>query len=361
MQSDNIAFPALVAQSPPSDNDGGERPVRQQLKQTNLDSVSQNTGSAQVNRKRSLGDTDGAADEHPTKRSRECTPDDTKNSHNTSAGNSNSTGIPGNATPEDVSDSELDSNPPSTIPDLSGHSDNKSDHDGDICCREEIFPFKGTINLQITWSSATIRRTENLAIPVELDLNTVTGSVGLANAGSASVGVRIGFSIPSPPSPSVASSDWSSSPPSSSESPRSPNYPKPTVETLDSDYSRSSQNLEKTTGGTEDDSSQTLKKKRSREQLEDDVPNNAHAATTPAPSLTKPTSSDEKSTAEGQPEKKRPRDNSEERKTKVDQVSSMASPIIPFHVPINTCFLTELHCERIRKGFYWLTFCLERF
>lgn len=162
----------VTAQSPPSDNDSGERPVRQQLKDTNLDSVGEKDGSARANRKRSFDNTDGATDTPPTKRSRECTPD------NTAEDNSKHAGIPKDATTQD--------------------------------------------------------------------------------------------------------------------------------------------SLEPTVGGIEDDSSQTLKKKRSREQLEDDASKHSHTATDPAPGLTE-TTSDEKSTAEGQPEKKRPRDNSEERKAKVDQ------------------------------------------
>lgn len=157
----------VTAQSPPSDNDSGERPVRQQLKETNLDSVGEKDGSARANRKRSFDNTDGATDTPPTKRSRECTPD-----------NTNHAGIPKIATTQD--------------------------------------------------------------------------------------------------------------------------------------------SLETTVDGNEDESSQTLKKKRSREQLENDASKNSHTATDPAPGLTE-TTSDEQSTAEGQPEKKRPRDNSEERKAKVDQ------------------------------------------
>ncbi|KOS38143.1 hypothetical protein ACN38_g11047 [Penicillium nordicum] len=160
----------VTAQSPSSDNDSGERPVRQQLKETNLDS--EKDGSARANRKRSLDNTDGATDTPPTKRSRECTPD------NTTQDNSNHAGISKDAITQD--------------------------------------------------------------------------------------------------------------------------------------------SLETTARGNEDESSQTLKKKRSREQLEDDASKYSHTATDPAPGLTE-TTSDEKSTAEGQPDKKRPRDNSEERKAKVDQ------------------------------------------
>ncbi|QQK44571.1 Pleckstrin homology-like domain [Penicillium digitatum] len=184
----------VTAQSPPSDNDSGERPVRQQLKATKLDSVGEKDGSARANRKRSLDNTDGATDTPPTKRSRECTPD------NATEHNSNHARIPEDATTQD--------------------------------------------------------------------------------------------------------------------------------------------NLEMTAGGNEDESSQTLNKKRSREELEDGASKNSYIATEPAPGLTE-TTSDEKSTAEGQPEKKRPRDNSEERKAKVDQtftasafgMAAAANAPSPFAMP----------------------------
>ncbi|CDM27554.1 Pleckstrin homology-like domain [Penicillium roqueforti FM164] len=186
----------VTAQSPPSDNDSGERPVRQQLKETNLDAVGGNNDSARANRKRYLDNTDGANDTPPAKRSRECTPNTAD-----SEDNSNHAELPKDATTQD--------------------------------------------------------------------------------------------------------------------------------------------NLESTAGGNEDDSSQTLKKKRSREQLEDDVSQNSHAATDPTPGLTETTSSDEKSITEGQPEKKRPRDNSEERKAKVDQTfttsafGKAATSPSPFAMPAN--------------------------
>ncbi|EKV14864.1 hypothetical protein PDIG_29430 [Penicillium digitatum PHI26] len=85
----------VTAQSPPSDNDSGERPVRQQLKATKLDSVGEKDGSARANRKRSLDNTDGATDTPPTKRSRECTPD------NATEHNSNHARIPEDATTQD--------------------------------------------------------------------------------------------------------------------------------------------------------------------------------------------------------------------------------------------------------------------
>jgi hypothetical protein len=73
-----------IAQSPCSDNDGGERPVRQQLKETNLDaSVQQN-----VNKKRSHDEPDNdatsEADAPPKKRSRESTPETSSRSQDPS-------------------------------------------------------------------------------------------------------------------------------------------------------------------------------------------------------------------------------------------------------------------------------------
>ncbi|KAJ5215189.1 uncharacterized protein N7498_001596 [Penicillium cinerascens] len=71
------------AHSPPSDNDGGERPVRKQLKETSIDSTP--AGDQTMNgRKRSFeesrddhGDPNENGD-HSRKRSRECTPEEAK-------------------------------------------------------------------------------------------------------------------------------------------------------------------------------------------------------------------------------------------------------------------------------------------
>lgn len=74
-----------IAQSPCSDNDGGERPVRQQLKATNLDASIQNN----INKKRSHDESDNdatsEADAPPKKRSRECTPETSSRSQDTSS------------------------------------------------------------------------------------------------------------------------------------------------------------------------------------------------------------------------------------------------------------------------------------
>ncbi|KAJ6012075.1 hypothetical protein N7522_002430 [Penicillium canescens] len=73
-----------IAQSPCSDNDGGERPVRQQLKETNLDASVQKN----VNKKRSHEEPDNdatsEADAPPKKRSRESTPETSSRSQDPS-------------------------------------------------------------------------------------------------------------------------------------------------------------------------------------------------------------------------------------------------------------------------------------
>ncbi|KAJ5502464.1 hypothetical protein N7463_005338 [Penicillium fimorum] len=333
----------------PSDNDSGERPVRQQLKETNLGAVGENNGSARPNRKRSLDNTDGATDTPPTKRSRECTPDNLKAS---TEDKSNHAGIPKDATPQNVSDNVLATAPANTIPET-----------------KVQFP----LVLEIKVSIGGSEKITHMIIPVEIDIKLPAGAVSLASSTSRSAegeSPKIHITSPSakpiPPSgnpspghpslghpssgqavseydtyedpsfhiyedpesigdsssedslPDYRSPEFPSSP-SPPHSPSHPDYPRPMVEIIGSNHSQSPQNLETTARGNEDDSSQTLKKKRSREQLEDDVSKNPHAATDPAPGLTEAASSDEKATTEGQPEKKRPRDNSEERKAKVDQ------------------------------------------
>ncbi|KAJ5728869.1 uncharacterized protein N7483_003377 [Penicillium malachiteum] len=73
------------AQSPLSDNDGGERPVRQQLKQTSIQSTPLTTATKENGRKRSFDESrDDQANpdengEAPRKRSREGTPQDESN------------------------------------------------------------------------------------------------------------------------------------------------------------------------------------------------------------------------------------------------------------------------------------------
>ncbi|KAJ5402428.1 uncharacterized protein N7487_008324 [Penicillium crustosum] len=432
----------VTAQSPPSDNDSGERPVRQQLKETNLDSVGEKDGSARANRKRSFDNTDGANDTPPTKRSRECTPDN----------NSNHAGISKDSTTQDVSDIVLPKAPANT----SVHNTLLSHNPimSHIPETKVQFPLDFEIKISIAGSEQISR----LTIPVEVGIKVTAGVVSLASPTSRSAegeSSKIHITIPSPklippsgnpstgpsspghlspghlspghpssghpssghpssghpssghpssahpssahsssahsssahsssahsssehpssehpssehpssaqpsseypplgepshwhrsiesyihddPSfhiyeepesigdsssenslPDYRSPEYPSSPPPDPCSPTDFNYPNPMVEIIDSNDSQSPQSLETTTGGNEDESSQTLKKKRSREQLEDDASKNSHTATDPAPGLTE-TTSDEKSTAEGQPEKKRPRDNSEERKAKVDQ------------------------------------------
>ncbi|KAJ5787525.1 hypothetical protein N7457_002515, partial [Penicillium paradoxum] len=309
---------AVAAQSPPSDNDGGERPVRQQLKETNLNSVGQTNGSTKASRKRSLDNTDQAADARPTKRSRECTPDDTKISHKPST-EANPT--PADTAPQDVSASELDSDPPTpplptehNYPGVNGNGFYPGNH---------IITVQMPLTLDIKIGFAGTEQTRKVTIPISLEINSKTGEVDLASsisgpAMSYSQNNHINVSIDSSPPSSFATGCSSQAPPVP-DFLRDSDSPKPTVETLDSDHSPSPQNLESINHGNEDDSSQVVKKKRSREQLEDGGSNDSHAATDPAPSLTETTTSNENSTTEGQPDKKRPRDNSEERKAKVDQ------------------------------------------
>ncbi|KGO41473.1 hypothetical protein PEX2_019120 [Penicillium expansum] len=414
----------VTAQSPPSDNDSGERPVRQQLKETNLDSVGEKDGSARANRKRSLDNTDGATDTPPTKRSRECTP------ANTTEDNSNHAGIPKDATTQDVSDDVLLAAPANTS------VYNTLFHNTIMSHIPEVTKVQLPLDLEIKVSIGEYEQISHLFIPVEIGLKVTAGAVSLASqtsrsaegesskihitipsakpiplsghpspgnpspghsspghsslghpstthpstarpstgqpslgqpssgqpsSGQPSAGHRsleshiqddpefhiyeepesIGDSSSEDSLPDYCSPDYPSSPPPVPYSPTNPDYPRPkVVEVFDSNHSQSPQNLETAAGGNEDDSSQTLNKKRSREQLEDDASKNSHTMTDPAPGLTE-TTSDEKSIAEGQPEKKRPRDNSEERKAKVDQtfttsafgMAASANAPSPFAMP----------------------------
>ncbi|KAJ5963829.1 uncharacterized protein N7479_003705 [Penicillium vulpinum] len=398
---------SVTAQSPPSDNDSGERPVRQQLKETNLDSVGENSGPARANRKRSLDNTDGAADTPPTKRSRECTPDmaDIRNAF--TEDNTNHAGIPESATSKNVSDDVATALAHASFPNT----------------KKVQFP----LDIEIKVSICGSEQISHLTIPVEIDVKVTAGTVSLASSTSGSAEVNpskphitipsekpipppgeASQPIPPPGSPSPGSpspgSPFSRTPSPRTTSPGNPSlenpssaylasdyyehddpsfhiyeepepiedsssedslpdycsdscladypssspyvpynsihpdHPIPTVEAPDSNYYQYPQNLEATAYGNEDDSSQNLKKKRSREQLEDDASKNSHAATGPTPGLTETTSSDEKSTAEGQPEKKRPRDNSEERKAKIEQTFTAsafgkAAATSPFAMP----------------------------
>ncbi|CAI7567040.1 unnamed protein product [Penicillium glandicola] len=411
-----------TAQSPPSDNDSGERPVRQQLKETNLDAVNENTSPARANRKRSFDNTDGATDTPPTKRSRECTPDTSDSQNASTKANPKHAGV---STTQDVSDNTLATTPTSApvqntyVPPLfcnpiMGHI-------------PETTKLQFPLDLEIKISIGGSEQISHLTIPVEIGIKVTAGSVPLAPSTSRSaedksskIHITVPAEMPIPPSghpcpghvssehpspghpspahvssadassadaaskhpsskhisfepyvyddPSfyeyeepepigdsspedslpdyrsptpVPSPEYPSSPPSVPYSSSHPDYPRPAVEVPDSNYSQYPQNLE-TTAANEDESSQTLKKKRSREQLEDDVSKTSHAATAPALGLTETTPSDEKSTAEGQPDKKRPRDNSEERKAKVEQTftasafgKASANSPSPFAMPAN--------------------------
>ncbi|OQE28145.1 hypothetical protein PENFLA_c005G06324 [Penicillium flavigenum] len=337
----------VTAQSPPSDNDSGERPVRQQLKQTNLDAVGENKISTRPNRKRSLDNTDGAADSPPIKRSRECTPDITA----PAADNSKHAAIPKDAATQDVSADVLATAPVST----SVHNTRPSHNPIMSHIPETKVQFP--LDLEIKVSVGGFEQISHMTIPVEIGIKVTAGAVSLASSTSIStegesskIHVTIPSAKPTPPSgtpssgapppgtlssgapppgarspgapspgtptqtlpdyllpdqplpealkdesfhifeepesigdsssedslPDYRSTEYPSSPPVP-YSPTNPDYPRPSVEVpdvLDSNHSQSPQNLG-TTGGNEDDSSQ--------------------------------------------PEKKKPRDNSEERKAKVDQ------------------------------------------
>ncbi|KAJ6179613.1 hypothetical protein N7519_010074 [Penicillium mononematosum] len=318
----------VTAQSPPSDNDSGERPVRQQLKQTNLDAVGENKISTRPNRKRSLDNTDGATDSPPIKRSRECTPDITA----PAADNSKHAAIPKDATTQDVSADVLATAPVST----SVHNTRLSHNPIMSHIPETKVQFP--LDLEIKVSIGGFEQISHVTVPVEIGIKMTAGAVSLASSTSKStegesskIHVTVPSAKPTPPSgtpssgapppgtpssgtlpdyllpdqplpealkdesfhifeepesigdsssedslPDYRSTEYPSSPPVP-YSPTNPDYPRPSVEApevLDSNHSQSPQNLG-TTVGNEDDSSQ--------------------------------------------PEKKRPRDNSEERKAKVDQ------------------------------------------
>lgn len=370
--------------------------MRQQLKETNLDS--EKDGSARANRKRSLDNTDGATDTPPTKRSRECTPD------NTTQDNSNHAGISKDAITQDVSDYVLPTAPANT----SVHNTRLS-HNPTMSHIPETTKLQFPLELEINVSIGGCEQITHVTIPVEIGIKVTAGMISAsqtsrpAECESSKINITIPSAKPIPPSgpsspgpsspgasspvqpspgqspehaqpslgehvhgrrspesyiyddpsfhiyeepesigdsssedslPDYRSPEYPSSPPVP-HSPTNPDYPKPMVQVIDSDHSQPPQSLETTARGNEDESSQTLKKKRSREQLEDDASKYSHTATDPAPGLTE-TTSDEKSTAEGQPDKKRPRDNSEERKAKVDQVSllSQLARLFFFYLPL---------------------------
>ncbi|KAJ5571121.1 hypothetical protein N7535_004781 [Penicillium sp. DV-2018c] len=351
LRSDNILSILAAAQSPLSDNDGGERPMRQQLKETNLDAAGQDSDSNQANRKRTLDDTDGA-DVPPNKRSRECTPEN--NSHDSSA----EQGLKPTGTPA-VDDNSHKVSDPKEHP--------KPTHTpGNPTGPGIIYLIRGP------------RQSVYKEIPVELEVNAQTGRYQLSSrepivliekgppprslsklagcqnhppkrglievleSSEASVGYSSDASGEywSEVSESQYDTDASEDDGFSSEGSGSFSDTDCYTPNLDPESDPSSlQDAEPPIGGNEDNASQTLKKKRSHEQLEDEETNKSHATTDSAPNLTEPTSSDEKDAAEGQPEKKKPRDNSQERKSKIDQAN--------------------LHRECVWTGFCRLAFCIE--
>ncbi|KAJ5542361.1 hypothetical protein N7461_008364 [Penicillium sp. DV-2018c] len=350
LRSDNILSILAAAQSPLSDNDGGERPMRQQLKETNLDAAGQDSDSNQANRKRTLDDTDGA-DVPPNKRSRECTPEN--NSHDSSA----EQGLKPTGTPA-VDDNSHKVSDPKEHP--------KPTHTpGNPTGPGIIYLIRGP------------RQSVYKEIPVELEVNAQTGRYQLSSrepivliekgppprslsklagcqnhppkrglievleSSEASVGYSSDASGEywSEVSESQYDTDASEDDGFSSEGSGSFSDTDCYTPNLDPESDPSSlQDAEPPIGGNEDNASQTLKKKRSHEQLEDEETNKSHATTDSAPNLTEPTSSDEKDAAEGQPEKKKPRDNSQERKSKTFTASAFgqASAGSPFALKSST-------------------------
>jgi hypothetical protein len=169
---------SVTAQSPPSDNDGGERPMRQQLKNTNIDSLN---GSAHINRKRSLEDADAAADGHPTKRSREGTPDSTSQISPAS----DKPAAPKTQETDDsptVSDSELGSDlssdpretplefdPQTPLQSPSGTSSRNAD--GKWFCAPISTKITLPLEVAITITCAGAQTTQHLSIPLEVNID----------------------------------------------------------------------------------------------------------------------------------------------------------------------------------------------
>ncbi|KAJ5258751.1 hypothetical protein N7524_010307 [Penicillium chrysogenum] len=188
----------VTAQSPPSDNDSGERPVRQQLKQTNLDAVGENKISTRPNRKRSLDNTDGATDSPPIKRSRECTPDTTAVP---AARNSEHAAVPKDTTTQDVSTDVLATAPVST----SVHNTRPSHNPIMSHIPETKVQFP--LDLEIKVSIGGFEQVSHVTVPVEIGIKVTAGAVSLASSTSKStegesskIHVTIPSAKPTPPS-----------------------------------------------------------------------------------------------------------------------------------------------------------------
>lgn len=105
-------------QSPPSDNDSGERPVRQQLKETSIESKPQPANDSNGGRKRSFDESREDDDDSPTdngenrkKRSRESTPEDT-DKDKTSSGEANASAKTGNVSKNKPQEPQDKAEPP---------------------------------------------------------------------------------------------------------------------------------------------------------------------------------------------------------------------------------------------------------
>ncbi|KAJ5353133.1 hypothetical protein N7452_002107 [Penicillium brevicompactum] len=203
---------AVAAQSPPSDNDGGERPVRQQLQNTNIDSVN---GPSQINRKRSLEDADAATDEHPTKRSREGTPE--SSSQPAPAGENS-------AAPKEqganVSDDEFDDysdfcseagfEPPKapmesgaqspTLPTSSGSESWNTD--GDTICEPAPLKFSIPLEIDIAVTIGGAREIRHFALPLEISIPAgakVESAVAVPGKPKSHISISSDGSVASPP------------------------------------------------------------------------------------------------------------------------------------------------------------------
>ncbi|KAJ6169222.1 hypothetical protein N7497_002065 [Penicillium chrysogenum] len=331
----------VTAQSPPSDNDSGERPVRQQLKQTNLDAVGENKISTRPNRKRSLDNTDGATDSPPIKRSRECTPDTTAVP---AARNSEHAAVPKDTTTQDVSTDVLATAPVST----SVHNTRPSHNPIMSHIPETKVQFP--LDLEIKVSIGGFEQVSHVTVPVEIGIKVTAGAVSLASSTSKStegesskIHVTIPSAKPTPPSGTPSSGTpppgipppgtlSSGAPPSGARSAGAPSPVTPTQplpDYLDPDQplpealkDESFHIFEKPESIGDSSSEDSLSDYRSSPPVPYSSSNPDH----PKPSVEAP-QVNQKSLGmtvgneddSSQPEKKRPRDNSEERKAKVDQ------------------------------------------
>lgn len=181
-----LTFSTVAAQSPTSDNDGGERPIRQQLKDTKIEPTN---GSVHINRKRALEDADASADEHPTKRSREGTPDPTAQTvlkTEEPAALEDLSSENGAA----VSESEFGSDPTPNPVDFVAQSPSLQSLSAEACWNADgnpsCVPTSTTINLPldlaITISCAGAQMTQRLSVPLKVNINIPSEVVRVASS-----------------------------------------------------------------------------------------------------------------------------------------------------------------------------------